>query len=143
MSTRAPTVLERILAETRDELERRKRELPLQALASERHPVRPAGRPFAESLRGEGMGVIAEFKRRSPSAGSLRSAADLAEVIAAYARGGAVAVSVLTEGPNFGGELADLMPRGPSASCRCCARTSSSTPISCMRRAPRAPTPCC
>jgi indole-3-glycerol phosphate synthase len=52
--------------------------------------------------------VIAEFKRRSPSAGPLREAPDLREVLGAYERGGAVALSVLTEGPNFDGSLADL-----------------------------------
>ena len=52
--------------------------------------------------------MIAEFKRRSPSAGALRERPDLAEIVGAYERGGAVAVSVLTEGPNFGGSLEDL-----------------------------------
>jgi len=52
--------------------------------------------------------VIAEFKRRSPSAGALREQPDLAEIVGAYERGGAVAVSVLTEGPNFEGALDDL-----------------------------------
>jgi len=52
--------------------------------------------------------VIAEFKRRSPSAGALGEAPDLDEIARAYERGGAVALSVLTEGPNFGGSLGDL-----------------------------------
>ncbi len=52
--------------------------------------------------------MIAEFKRRSPSAGELRERPDLREVVRAYKRGGAVAVSILTEGPNFGGALEDL-----------------------------------
>ncbi len=54
------------------------------------------------------MSVIAEFKRRSPSAGALHDAPDLAEIVTAYERGGAAALSVLTEGPNFGGSLEDL-----------------------------------
>jgi indole-3-glycerol phosphate synthase len=120
MSTRAASVLERILAETRVELERRKREVPLAAfapLASERFGSgRRAGRGrFGDALAAPGIGVIAEFKRRSPSAGALRDDPDLAEMVAAYERGGAVAVSVLTEGPNFGGALEDL--RGARASC--------------------------
>jgi indole-3-glycerol phosphate synthase len=54
------------------------------------------------------MRVIAEFKRRSPSAGTLRERADLESVVRAYERGGASALSVLTEGPHFGGSLEDL-----------------------------------
>jgi indole-3-glycerol phosphate synthase len=109
MTQRTETVLDRILAETREELERRKRERPLDrhALASAR---RPAGeRRFRDALGGPTIGVIAEFKRRSPSAGALRERADLAEIVGAYARGGAVALSVLTEGPNFEGALEDLL----------------------------------
>ena len=109
MSTRAPTVLERILAETREEVERRKRRAPLDALAQagQEGAARDAS-PFRRALGAESIGVIAEFKRRSPSAGRLREAPDLVQVVSAYQRGGAVALSILTEGPNFGGALADL-----------------------------------
>ncbi len=96
------TVLERIVAETRVEVARRKREQAFgQARAAE-----PRG--FRDALLGEGMSVIAEFKRRSPSAGALHDAPDLSAIVAAYEDGGAAAVSVLTEGPNFGGSLEDL-----------------------------------
>jgi indole-3-glycerol phosphate synthase len=103
MSTRTPTVLDRILAETREELARRKLRAP-------QPPGGRAegGRSFREALARPGIGVIAEFKRRSPSAGTLHRAPRLPEIARAYERGGAVAVSVLTEGPNFGGSLEDL-----------------------------------
>jgi indole-3-glycerol phosphate synthase len=109
MSPGATTVLDRILAETRAEVERRKRELPLASTAPADGSL-TAGeqRRFRDALNGEGIGVIAEFKRRSPSAGMLREKPDLAEMLSAYVRGGAVAVSVLTEGPNFEGALEDL-----------------------------------
>src|ERR1700677_3374330 len=108
MSSQATTVLERILAETRVEVQRRKRECPL-VQAPAREGGRAAGqRRFRDALRGEEIGVIAEFKRRSPSAGALRERPDVAEIVSAYERGGAVAVSILTEGPNFGGALEDL-----------------------------------
>jgi indole-3-glycerol phosphate synthase len=107
MSARAETVLERILAETRAEVERRRREVPLAQLARESRRSPP--RPFRDALARPGIGVIGEFKRRSPSAGTLREAPDLAATVRAYERGGAVAVSVLTEGPNFAGSLADLV----------------------------------
>lgn len=52
--------------------------------------------------------VIAEFKRRSPSAGVLRAGADPADVARSYERHGAAALSILTDGPFFDGRLADL-----------------------------------
>ncbi len=96
------TVLDRIVAETREEVDRRRRRRPL---ARAEHP---GGRPFREALAAPGVGVIAEFKRRSPSAGLLHEEPDLPAIMHAYERGGAVAASVLTEGPNFGGSLEDL-----------------------------------
>jgi indole-3-glycerol phosphate synthase len=109
MSAPTATVLDRILAETREELERRMREVPLETLAATA-PVRQAGTrgAFHSALSAPGIGVIAEFKRRSPSAGELRERPDLSEIVRAYERGGAVAASILTEGPNFDGALQDL-----------------------------------
>jgi indole-3-glycerol phosphate synthase len=105
-----PTVLERILQSTREELERRKRERPQSELEArlggdaERHPARS----LRDALTRPGIAVIAEFKRRSPSAGELRAEANLREIVEAYERGGASALSVLTDGPHFGGSLEDL-----------------------------------
>ena len=88
-------------------VERRKGAVPqaeLERLAVERGE----GRPFAEALARPGTSVIAEHKRRSPSAGAIREGASLADVVRAYERGGAAALSVLTEEENFGGSLDDL-----------------------------------
>jgi len=115
LSRPTPTVLERILVQTRAEVERRKRELPLDAASLAGAPASTGGHRFRDALAGEGIGVIAEFKRRSPSAGALRERPQLAEIVSAYQRGGAVAVSVLTEGPNFEGALDDLA--GARAAC--------------------------
>ena len=52
--------------------------------------------------------MIAEHKRRSPSAGVIRADLRLEDVVGAYERGGAAALSILTEGPSFGGSLEDL-----------------------------------
>jgi indole-3-glycerol phosphate synthase len=112
MSAGAPTVLERILESTREDLERRKRELPAEELEYRAFALGAgpgAGElRFGRALRGPEMAVIAEFKRRSPSAGALREDPDLSQIVRAYQQGGAVAVSVLTEGPNFDGSLEDL-----------------------------------
>lgn len=64
--------------------------------------------PFTAALRGMTVGVIAEVKRRSPSAGSIRDDLDPVRHAQAYERGGAVAISVLTDEVHFGGSLEDL-----------------------------------
>jgi indole-3-glycerol phosphate synthase len=76
-------------------------------------------RGFAEALREPGISVIAEHKRSSPSAGVIRGDLELADVVCAYERGGARALSVLTEESRFGGTLGDLAA----------ARAASSLPI--------------
>jgi indole-3-glycerol phosphate synthase len=71
------------------------------------------GLPPAPSLpvtlrQGETVAVMAEFKRRSPSAGGLATAEHPVDVATAYLAAGAVALSVLTDAEHFGGSLADL-----------------------------------
>jgi indole-3-glycerol phosphate synthase len=107
VGARSHTVLERILQSTRAEVERRKHNLPQREL-EDRALIGTGERRLHDALRAEGIGVIAEFKRRSPSAGKLRESPDVSEMVGAYARGGASALSVLTEGPNFDGSLEDL-----------------------------------
>jgi len=77
----------------------------------------PAGTPsglagvgfaFKRALLADGLSVIAEVKRRSPSAGDLRADADAVELARQYRDGGAACLSVLTDGPRFGGSPEDL-----------------------------------
>ncbi|WP_347240120.1 indole-3-glycerol phosphate synthase TrpC [Thermus sp.] len=70
-------------------------------------PEPPPMPSFKEALKGPGLAVIAEVKKQSPSEGAIRQV-DPAEAALAYARGGARAVSVLTEPHRFGGSLLDL-----------------------------------
>ncbi len=68
----------------------------------------PPALPFAASLRGPCLRVIAEVKRASPSKGAIAPDLDARVQAAAYVAGGAAAISVLTEPTRFGGDLADL-----------------------------------
>ena len=99
--------LEGLVEATRESLERRMRAVPLAEL--ERAVAGPHDdRPFAEALVAPGTSLIAEHKRRSPSAGEIRAGSTCAEIVQAYERGGAAALSVLTEEAHFGGSLDDL-----------------------------------
>ena len=99
--------LERIVEATRRDLEQRRSDVPLATLEREL-ATRGEDRPFSEALVHPGVSVIAEHKRRSPSAGTIREGVTVAEVVCAYERGGAAALSILTESHHFGGSLDDL-----------------------------------
>ena len=101
------SVLDRIVDATREDIVRRRERVPLAELERQAAGGRE-DRPFSEALTRPGVSVIAEHKRRSPSAGEIRTGATVTEIVEAYERGGAAALSVLTEGPHFGGSLADL-----------------------------------
>lgn len=103
-----PTFLETVVERTQADLARRKRELPAAELEKRLGPAR-RGRPFSEALIDEGISLIAEMKRASPSRGPIRPGASVADVVRAYQAAGARAVSVLTEGAHFGGSLDDLV----------------------------------
>lgn len=71
-------------------------------------PPRDAPRSFRDALVADGMSLIAEIKRRSPSKGDLNPDLDPATIARAYERGGARCLSVLTEPDFFGGSPRDL-----------------------------------
>lgn len=101
-------LLDRIMADKRREIELRKAALSMRELEQR---IASAARPadFLTALRASPMGLIAEVKRRSPSAGLIRTPFDPAEIASAYASGGAHAISVLMDGPYFGGGEEDFM----------------------------------
>jgi indole-3-glycerol phosphate synthase len=99
--------LDELVEATRRRLEERKSRRSLAEL-ERLLPHEGLDRPFAEALSRPGTSVIAEYKRRSPSAGVIREGASVEDVVGAYERGGAAALSVLTEHDHFAGSLADL-----------------------------------
>jgi indole-3-glycerol phosphate synthase len=103
------TFLTDILARKRDEVEAARRAVPEAELrARARDRAAPRSFEAALSRRGEPARIIAEVKRASPSAGAIRTGLDAVAQARAYADAGAAAISVLTDGPGFGGSLADL-----------------------------------
>ncbi len=108
MARELPAILGRIVADKRQELERRRREEPLGILRTRLAQAAPPTRSLAQALRGPSLGLIAEVKRASPSRGVLRADLDPKALVRTYAIGGAAAISVLTEEQHFQGSLADL-----------------------------------
>ena len=113
--------LDPIVAAAREEVALRREVVTLAALeeAGARRAANDPVRDFAGALARPGLSLIAEHKRRSPSAGPIREDLLLEDVVGAYERGGAAALSILTEGPSFGGSLEDLRA----------ARTAASLPL--------------
>jgi indole-3-glycerol phosphate synthase len=102
------TTLDDLTRAAREGLERRKAEVS-QADLERAISTRGEGRPFSEALAGPDIRLVAEYKRRSPAAGDLpHGRKPVGGVVRAYERGGAAALSILTDGPHFGGSLDDL-----------------------------------
>ncbi len=99
--------IEKVIALKRDEVAAAKTAAPLGELRSLIEGL-PETRNFRGALAGEGMALIAEVKRSSPSAGKIAPIADPGKLARLYREGGAAAVSVLTESGWFGGSLDDL-----------------------------------
>lgn len=102
-----PTVLDQIIEGVREDLAARRAALPLDQLTELARQTPPA-RDVLARLQADGLHVIAEVKRSSPSKGALAPITDPAALAADYEAGGASVISVLTEQRRFGGSLADL-----------------------------------
>jgi indole-3-glycerol phosphate synthase len=101
-------ILDDIVADKREELARAKAETPLRELEV-RISQQDVPLAFASALRGDGVSIIAEVKKASPSKGLLCPDFDPVRLARAYAEGGAAAISVLTEVNYFQGSLDYLL----------------------------------
>jgi indole-3-glycerol phosphate synthase len=97
-------ILDEILSHKRREVDDRRSRHPTFDLDG----LAPA-RSFKHALRQPGVGVIAEFKRRSPSGGEIRPGASVVDIAREYQAHGAAALSILTDEKYFGGSDADLV----------------------------------
>jgi indole-3-glycerol phosphate synthase len=101
------STLDAIIADVREQVEARQQRVPLEQLR-DKVAAAPAVRDAYSVLRRAGVGVIAEIKRSSPSAGAIAEIPDAAALAGEYEAGGARCISVLTEPRWFGGSLEDL-----------------------------------
>src|SRR3984893_15641744 len=102
------TILDRIVAAKRQEIQRHRAATPERELEA-RLAAAPPVRNFRAALeRGPGIGIIAEVKKASPSAGVLRADFDPVAIAQIYQAHHANAISVLTDGPFFQGQLEHL-----------------------------------
>src|ERR1044072_6451215 len=103
-------VLSEIIARKRERLAEVKARVGLEQVREEALVKRRDATPHAlrRALKSEGINIIAEFKRRSPSKGVIRADGDLMSIVRSYEAGGAAALSVLTEEDYFDGSLDDL-----------------------------------
>lgn len=99
--------LDKIVAEKRKELEQRQKTIPLSELEAA-IDKKPAPLDLASALSGDGISLIAEVKRASPSRGDLNLDLDAVALAKTYAECGAAAISVLTEERYFKGSGSDL-----------------------------------
>jgi indole-3-glycerol phosphate synthase len=103
-------ILTEIIAKKRERVIAAQEALPFDQMRRKAQEARRDAKPhaFRDALQAEGINIIAEFKRRSPSKGTIRAEANLGEMVRSYESGGAVAISVLTEEDYFDGSLDDL-----------------------------------
>jgi indole-3-glycerol phosphate synthase len=108
LTSTVPDILARIVAKKREDLASAA-PLPLDRWEADAARLLPRRRNFRQALASRAPAIIAEIKKASPSKGVLSTNFDPARIAADYTRGGAAALSVLTDAPFFQGSLADLV----------------------------------
>lgn len=116
--------LEQIIAAVRKRLEEAKTRVPLSEIAAQAEAVTRAPRGFRQAVEAApgGIAVIAELKKASPAAGPLRGSFHVGMLASQLEKGGASALSVLTEEEYFGGSLGDLNEAAAASNLPCLRR---------------------
>jgi indole-3-glycerol phosphate synthase len=102
------SILTEILGRKRERIAAAKSEVPLSSLRTLVETQGPGDHRFLNAIQRDGINIIAEYKRRSPSKGIIRADVEIETMVQDYQLGGAAAISVLTEEHYFSGSLADL-----------------------------------
>ncbi|MDR0815070.1 MAG: indole-3-glycerol phosphate synthase TrpC [Bacteroidales bacterium] len=103
-------ILEQIIASKRQELAKAKVKKPYSVVLRDAEATNLEGqlRSFKSALQHSATGIIAEFKRKSPSKGFIHEGARVEDIVPGYEQAGATAVSILTDADYFGGSTDDL-----------------------------------
>jgi indole-3-glycerol phosphate synthase len=100
-------ILEQIVADKRQEVVAKQQAIPLKQLINQTAGLK-SGRSLKAALLQSNTGIIAEFKRKSPSKGYIHQGADVTSIVRSYEQAGCAGISVLTDFPYFGGMINDL-----------------------------------
>lgn len=103
------TILDKIIANKREEVAKARAEVPVEELKKSAYYSRPTLSLRQRLLKEESSGIIAEFKRKSPSKGEIHPGASVEAIVLGYGENGAAGISVLTDTDFFGGCREDLM----------------------------------
>lgn len=107
IDTSAADILQTIVTAKRLEVDARRQVVPIEHLSSQCAGLK-RGLSLKQALLDSPTGIIAEFKRKSPSKGYIFEGAKVSEVVPAYAAAGCAGISVLTDYAFFGGSIRDL-----------------------------------
>lgn len=102
------TILDEIVAKKREEINKKQKSTSIEDFKNSENFIIPVTSAKASILDESKSGIIAEFKRKSPSKGFINQHADVKEIVAGYENNGASVVSVLTDEDFFGGSFEDL-----------------------------------
>ena len=101
-------ILTEIIASKRLLLQKQKEAVPVDLLQMDLEDNVPECHSMRAAIAASPTGIIAEFKRRSPSKGWIKEDASIETIVPEYAKSGAAALSILTDEPYFGGKIKDL-----------------------------------
>lgn len=100
-------ILDKIVAHKRTEVAAQKQRIPIASLESSAHYDTPC-HSLAQSIRESELGIISEFKRRSPSKPQINLEAEVSKIVTHYTQAGVSGISILTDSHFFGGSTEDL-----------------------------------